>query len=351
MTIMRTLSTTLALLLLGGALRAQQYTPSSGRELPRSRVTVTSVPFDSDEPDRPNRYMGRIDEWTQDDNRFTARFTVPFAWINRQVFLHVGHATADYEVRVNGRRIAYNNNGSSPAEYNLTKAVQEGANTVQIILSEPSATARMESWREEPAPSFGDVWLMSQPTMYIRDVLVKNWRPNAGDDFLMAEVGIVVKTASLNPRTTRVHYELLAPDGRSMLAGHDDMTLDMRREDTLRFIARIPDTLQWSAARPLRLDPAAEDAARGALRRIHRTATRLPHGRHGRRPPAAERQARHAARPRSEPPHFGRRDRSPAHPGLQHAASAAGAGSRDFLRNVRLAGHLRHRHGTHRHPQ
>jgi len=124
MTIMRTLSTTLALLLLGGALRAQQYTPSSGRELPRSRVTVTSVPFDSDDPDRPNRYMGRIDEWTQDDNRFTARFTVPFAWINRQVFLHVGHATADYEVRVNGRRIAYNNNGSSPAEYNLTKAVQ-----------------------------------------------------------------------------------------------------------------------------------------------------------------------------------------------------------------------------------
>ena len=252
MTIMRTLSTTLALLFLGGALRAQQYTPSSGRELPHSRVTVTSVPFDSDEPDRPNRYMGRIDEWTQDDNRFTARFTVPFAWINRQVFLHVGHATADYEVRVNGRRIAYNNNGSSPAEYNLTKAVQEGANTLQIILSEPSATARMESWREEPAPSFGDVWLMSQPTMYIRDVLVKNWRPNAGDDFLMAEVGIVVKTASLNPRTTRVHYELLAPDGRSMLAGHDDMTLDMRREDTLRFIARIPDTLQWSAARPLR---------------------------------------------------------------------------------------------------
>lgn len=252
MTSMRTLIPTLTFLLLAGTLRAQQYTPSCGRELPRGRMTVTSVPFDSDEPDTPNRYVGHIDEWTQDDNRFTARFTVPFAWVNRQVFLHVGHASADYEVRVNGRRVAYANNGSSPVDFNLTKAVQEGANTLEIILSEPSATAAMESWREAAAPSFGDVWLVSQPTMYIRDVLVKSWQPNAGDDFLMAEVGIVVKTASLNPRASRVHYELLAPDGRSVLKGHDDMTLDMRREDTLRFLARIPDTLQWSAARPLR---------------------------------------------------------------------------------------------------
>ena len=249
---MRTLLTTLTLLLLGGALRAQQYTPSYGRELPRGEVVPSSVKFDADEPGEENRYVGSIDEWTQEDNRFTARFTVPFAWINRQIFLHVGHATADYEVRVNGRTVAYDNNGSAPAEYNLTKAVKEGANTLEIILSEPSKTALLESWSDDPAPSFGEVWLASQPTMYVRDVLVKSWRPNAAADFLTAEVGIVVKTASLNPRTSRIHYELLAPDGTSVLASHGDMTLDMRREDTLRFIARIPDTLQWSAARPQR---------------------------------------------------------------------------------------------------
>ncbi len=30
------------------------------------------------------------------------------------------------------------------------------------------------------------------------------------------------------------------------------MTLDMRREDTLRFVVAVPDTLLWSAARPVR---------------------------------------------------------------------------------------------------
>lgn len=247
---MRTLLTTLTLLLLGGTIRAQRYTPSYGRELPRGRVVATSVPFHAAGSEEHNRYVSSIDEWTQDDNHFTARFTVPFAWNNRQVFLHVGHATADYEVRVNGRTVAYDNNGSSPAEYNITKAVKEGANTLEIVLSEPSSTALLESWRDAPAPSFGDVRLMSQPTMYVRDVLVKSWRPNAGDDFLMAEVGIVVKTASLNPRTSRIHYELLAPDGASVVTGRGDLTLDMRREDTLRFIVRVPDTLQWNAARP-----------------------------------------------------------------------------------------------------
>ncbi len=93
---------------------------------------------------------------------------------------------------------------------------------------------------------------MSPPTMYVRDVLVKNSRARATDDFLTAEVGIVVKTAALNPRTSRIYYELLAPDGTTAAIGHNDMTLDMRREDTLRFLARIPDTLQWNAASPVR---------------------------------------------------------------------------------------------------
>lgn len=250
---MRILLSTLPLLLLCGTLRAQTHTPSYGLEAPRSLVSACSSPEEAAAPAGENgRYITGFDEWTQEDNRFTARFTIPFAWINRQVFLRIGHATADYEVRVNGRAIAYDNNGSAPAEYNLTKAVHEGANTLEIILSEPSTTALLESWQESPAPSFGDVRLMSQPTMYVRDVLVKSWRTNPDDDFAMSEVGIVVKTASLNPRTSRVHYELLTPDGASAVTGYGDLTLDMRREDTLRFLARIPDTLLWSAARPAR---------------------------------------------------------------------------------------------------
>lgn len=248
----KTLMTWMALALCG-TLGAQEYTPSQGLELPRGRaISCPTREEAAAAAGEDNRYFTRLGEWTREGSRLTTRFTVPFAWANRQVMLHVDHASGDYDVRVNGRAAARNSNGSAPAEYNLTRLVHEGANTLEIELLHPSPTAALESWKESPAPALGDTWLASPPTMYIRDVLVKNTRSRATDDFLTAEVGIVVKTASLNPRTSRIYYELLTPDGTTAAIGHHDMTLDMRREDTLRFLARIPDTLQWNPEHPVR---------------------------------------------------------------------------------------------------
>lgn len=250
---MRILLTTLALLMLGGTLRAQEYTPSQGLELPRGRtMSYPTREETAAASGQNNRYFTRLDEWSRDGGRFTTRFTVPFAWASRQVLLHVDHASADYEVRVNGRPAAYDSNGNTPAEYNLTRLVREGSNTLEIVVSQPSPTARLESWKEAPAPALGAAWLTSPPTMYVRDVTVKSRRNRPDDDFLLAEIGIVVKTGALNPRTSRIGYELLTPDGATAAFGHGDLTLDMRREDTLRFLARIPDSLQWSPEHPVR---------------------------------------------------------------------------------------------------
>lgn len=59
-----------------------------------------------------------------------------------------------------------------------------------------------------------------------------------------------MKSEALNPRTSRIHYQLLTPTGENAAAGQKDVTLDMRREDTLRFLARIPANLLWSAELP-----------------------------------------------------------------------------------------------------
>lgn len=250
---MRTLFTALALLMLGGTAAAQEHTPSQGLEPPRGYLaSCPSREEAAAAPGQNHRYFTRIDDWSRDGNRFTTRFTVPFAWANRQVLLHLDRASADYRVRVNGRSAGYDSNGNTPAEYNLTRLVSEGSNTLEIIVSQPSATALLESWKESPEPALGAAWLTSPPTMYVRDVVVKSRRNRDDDDFLTAEVGIVVKTGSLNPRTSRIAYELLTPDGATAAFGHGDLTLDMRREDTLRFLARIPDSLQWSPQHPVR---------------------------------------------------------------------------------------------------
>lgn len=248
---MRTLLATIALFLLTPTLRAQELPCSFGKEAPRSEVVVYPTEAEATAGERSSKYLTRLDGWTREGNRFSTPFTVPFAWANRQVFFHLSAATADYEVYVNGKRVAYNANSCNPADFNITRHVHEGRNTLEVVVSTPSPFAPLESWREESTQAaIGQTWVMSQPTMYIRDFFTtRTWM---SDSTAMAEIAVVVKSGALNPRTSRVYCELLDPSGKQVLFDHKDLTLDMRREDTLRFLASIPKNLLWSDELPTR---------------------------------------------------------------------------------------------------
>ena len=247
---MRTILSTIALFSLCG-LCAQEYTPTYGRELPRGEILAyPSAEAATAADGGDNRYFTRLTEWNLKDNVFSTPFTVPFAWANRQVLFHLGWASGNYEVRVNGLPVACNADGNNPAEINITKQAKEGRNMLEVILAQPSSVTPLESWKEAPAPSIGGAWLMSQPTLRVRDVLTKSWRSSEENDKVMAEIALVVKTESLNPRTSRIHYELLTPAGSNAAIGYKDVTLDMRREDTVRIMQVVPRSQMWSAGQP-----------------------------------------------------------------------------------------------------
>ncbi len=231
---------------------AQPFNSGYGQELPRGNhypapswqeATVTDA--------RTNTYFRQLNDWTQEGDRFTIPFTVPFAWANRQVLIRLESASTDYTVLVNGLEIAYVPDGNTPAEFNVTRQVKEGRNQLEIRLNNPSPIAVLESWKETPAAAISPACLFSQPTLRIRDVRVKTWHSTEEADYT-AEIAIAVKSDALNPRTSRIWYDLFSPTGRKVAAGHGDMTLDMRREDTLRFLTHIPIDSLWSAEQPQR---------------------------------------------------------------------------------------------------
>lgn len=245
---MRTILSILTIFSLCG-IQAQEYTPSHGLEAPRGALSVhpteTSAATASD---ADNRYTTRLNNWERNGGEFVTEFTVPFAWINRQVFFCLDQASGDYEVRVNGRTAAYNADANAPATINITKLVEEGRNRIEVILVQPSPTAPLESWKETPEPAIGRACVMSQPTMHIRDVAVRTRLSEDGD--ATTEVAIIVKSDALNPRTSRICYDLLSPAGVNAATGYKEITLDMRREDTVRFVARIPKDSLWSPESP-----------------------------------------------------------------------------------------------------
>lgn len=248
---MKTLLALITLFSLCGAWAQTHRTASFGCEPPRGDIRPAPTQEAADGPAADNAYIRTLGPLAQEGNRFASPFTVPFSWTNRQVLLRIDGASAGYEVRIGGRTAAYVADGNAPAEINLTRMVREGRNELEIVVDDPAPAAALESWKNDPAPAVGRVQVLSQPTLRIRDVLVKTWRSDDDGDFT-AEVAVAMKSDALNPRTSRLEYELLTPSGVRVVAAHQELTLDMRREDTVRFLARIPADSLWSPEHPHR---------------------------------------------------------------------------------------------------
>ena len=202
-----------------------------------------------------SQYVRPVKEWTRSEEAdavvFTGKFTVPFAWLNRQSIVRVDEASAAYEVVVNGKKLGYTSNAFAPAEFDATKASQEDMNTIQIRLLKSHWSRKLESFVANEDPRVGEVYVMSQPIVRVRDV-VHNTSVDLSQKYANVELGFVVKTESLNPKKARIHYEILAPDTTVVTYGHRDIELDMKREDTIKVMTQIPYELTWCADMPVR---------------------------------------------------------------------------------------------------
>lgn len=252
----------IALVFAVGALSAQEYDSpeyvSLGRELPRSKT----LPYPTAEEAQAlgsgavaSKYLRPVTGWTRteepDATVFTSKYVIPFVWLSRQAILYVDEASGAYEVIINGHKVGYAANAFTPAEFNITKASKEDVNTISIRILKDHWSRRMEDFVETREPRVGETYVISQPTIRVRDV-VHNTDVDLKSEYANVEVGLIVKTESLNPKTARIHYELIAPDTTVVTQGYKDVTLGMRGEDTVKFMARIPYVLTWCADMPVR---------------------------------------------------------------------------------------------------
>ena len=67
----------------------------AGKEPPRSRIVAYPTPSEARAAlEGKSKYLQPLDSWetaaTDEGTLFTAEFIDPFAWLNRQILLHVG---------------------------------------------------------------------------------------------------------------------------------------------------------------------------------------------------------------------------------------------------------------------
>ncbi|MDR2894312.1 MAG: hypothetical protein LBU97_02485 [Alistipes sp.] len=228
-------------------------TVSLGKEPPRGDVVSHDSKADAvRQTYGASRYLQPLSEWSRSETpeavTFRTRFTIPFGWIDREQFLHVGRASGSFDVAINDSLAAYSQTGSTPSEFDITQIAKEGANDLAITIYKEPVARRLEDARPPVEPQIeGEVYILSQPRVRVRDVSIST-RMDGSSGLL--QLGVILKSHRLNPHDYTVHWELLNHAGEIMAEGRKDARLDMRREDTVTFFHNIPDVVPWSHEQP-----------------------------------------------------------------------------------------------------
>lgn len=198
-------------------------------------------------------FAATLAEWKQSgNNTFTSDFVVPISWLNRQTLLRLTTTATAVEIEINGKTIAKSEMGGVPLEYNITKHITDGRNAITIRNVESDADRIVTHIATRNTTPQAEI--ISQPTLRVRDILCSTRVNDNGDG--IAEFAIAVKCNALNAKSAKISYTLHLGDSLIMARGSNDITLDMMREDTIRFAAQVPRNAMWSKISPqmVRLD-------------------------------------------------------------------------------------------------
>jgi len=131
--------------------------------------TNVRYPFSPVDPDPPHLPHG--------DNpvgSYRREFGLPAAWQGRQVFLHFEGVSSAFYLWVNGEQVGFGKGSRLPSEFNITRFLREGANTLAVEVyrwCDGSYLEDQDTWRLSGI--FRDVYLFSTPPVHLREFFVR----------------------------------------------------------------------------------------------------------------------------------------------------------------------------------
>ncbi len=173
-------------------------------------------------------------------------FEIPDDWKGKDVIIHFGAVSSCLNLWVNGQYVGYSEDSKTPAEFNITKYLKEGKNSV---------SAEVFRWSDASYLEDQDFWRMSGIT---RDVYLKvrnpqqiqDFRVDAGLDSLYStgvfHANIAVVNLGENTKSAELDAELY--DGNKLVKKFTKK-LPIGKTSVL-FDAQLPNVKQWSAEIP-----------------------------------------------------------------------------------------------------
>jgi beta-galactosidase len=180
-------------------------------------------------------------------------FTVPETWNGREVFLRFGAVKSFMYVYLNGQRIGMGKDGKTPVEFNITKYLRKGKNTLGVEVfrwSDGTYLECQDMWRMSGINR--DVFIYSTPKTRIRDFWAVGDLCDNYQNGLLKLKTIVrneEKPAVGGRQLTVALYE--SKDSKEPLFRESiNIEEPANKEDTFDFSKKIVNPRKWSAELP-----------------------------------------------------------------------------------------------------
>ena len=115
-------------------------------------------------------YIGETNNYT---GSYRRTFDLPADWKEQEVFFHVGSATSNLFLWVNGRYVGYSEDAKVAAEFNITKYLKPGRNLIAMQVMrwcDGSYLEDQDFWRFTGIAR--EVYLYATPKVHIQDITI-----------------------------------------------------------------------------------------------------------------------------------------------------------------------------------
>ncbi|MEG1634981.1 MAG: glycoside hydrolase family 2 TIM barrel-domain containing protein [Rikenellaceae bacterium] len=175
---------------------------------------------------------------------------IPFAWLDGDIFLHIGGAKSGVYLYINGQKVGYSEDSKNPAEYTINKYVKEGLNDITLVMYRWSTGSFLECQDFFRLSGFErDVYLYAQPKTRINDFKVIASMDSTYTKGLM-KLDVELSNSYNDKEEITFYYELVNEKGEIIKYYTADRTLPANGRDTVNFDAVLANIKPWSAETP-----------------------------------------------------------------------------------------------------
>ena len=180
-------------------------------------------------------YIGETNNYT---GSYRREFELPADWKGQEVFFHVGSATSNLSVWVNGKYVGYSEDSKVAAEFNLTKYLKPGKNLIAMQIMrwcDGSYLEDQDFWRFTGIAR--EVYLYATPKVHLQDITI-------GQDLVDGK-GLLSLDAKIAGGKADVTATLYDADGKQV-----GESLKGSNSSVFTLHTSLPEAKPWTAETP-----------------------------------------------------------------------------------------------------